>query len=142
MSKAERKSTQIRQVTFTVFSLSRKYKENVPGAEEKVELFLTRLGEKRVTFPFTDSNVEFRETMWESYLTLKDVRFDIFCAERNAKEMMFIQPPSTGYNAVYIKTIINQRRLYVRQQISLMNEELVHLENDNMEKIKEIFSIF
>ena len=53
----------MRQVTFTVFCLSRKDTKNVPGAEEKVELFLAGLGEKMITFPFTDSNVEFRETL-------------------------------------------------------------------------------
>ena len=84
------------QVTFTVFCLGRKDTKNVPGAEEKVELFLAGLGEKRVMFLFTDSNVEFRETMWENYPMSKDVKFDVFLAKTNAKEMVFIQPPPTG----------------------------------------------
>ena len=49
-SKGRRKSTQMRQVTFTVFCIGRKDTKNVPGTEEKVELFLAGLGEKRVTF--------------------------------------------------------------------------------------------
>ena len=56
----------MRQVTFTVFCLGRKGTKNVPGTEEKVELFLAGLGEKRVTFPFTDYQVEFIETLWEN----------------------------------------------------------------------------
>ena len=63
--KGRRKHTQMRQVTFTIFCLGRKDTKNVPGTEENVELFLAGLGEKRVTFPFTDSNVEFRETVGE-----------------------------------------------------------------------------
>ena len=50
-STGRRKSTQMRQVTFTVFCLGRKDTKNVPGTEEKVEMFLVGLGEKRVTFP-------------------------------------------------------------------------------------------
>ena len=130
------------QVTFTIFCLGRKDTNNVPDTEEKVELFLAGLGEKRVTFPFTDSNVEFRETIWENYPMLKDVKFDVFRAERNTKEMVFIQPPPTGYSAVYIKTIINQGRLYVCPQMNLMKEDVAYLENDDMEKVKEAFGIF
>ena len=106
-SKGRMKSTKMRQVTFTVFCLGRKDTKNVPGTEEKVELFLAGLGEKRVTFPFTDSKVEFIETLWENYPILKDIKFDVFRAERNAKEMVFIQPLPTGYNTIYRKTIIN-----------------------------------
>ena len=50
-STGRRKSTQMRQVTFTVFCLGRKDTKDVPGTEEKVEMFLVGLGEKRVTFP-------------------------------------------------------------------------------------------
>ena len=101
----------MRQVNFAVFCLGRKETKNVPGKEEKVELFLAGLGEKRVTFPFTDSKVEFIETMWENYSILKDIKFDIFRAERNAKEVVFIEPPPTGYSSIYLKMITNQGRL-------------------------------
>ena len=132
----------MRQVNFAVFCLGRKDTKNVPGTEEKVELFLAGLGEKRVTFPFTDSKVEFIETMWENFPILKDIKFDVFRAERNAKEMLFIQPPHTGFSAIYLKTIINQGRLYVRPQMNLMKDDVVYLENDDMYKVKETFSIF
>ena len=132
----------MRQVTFTVFCLCGKDMKNVPGTEEKVELFLAGLGEKRVTFPFTDYKVEFIETMWENYPILKDIKFDVFRAERNVKEMVFIQPPPTGYGTIYLKTIIYQGRLYVRPQMNLMKDDVVYLENDDMYKVKETFSIF
>ena len=73
---------------------------------------------------------------------MKDVKFDAFRADRNAKEIAFIQPPPTGYSAVYIKTIINQGRLYVRPQMNLMKEDVIYLENDDMEKVKEAFATF
>ena len=57
-----------------------------------------------------DSKVEFIETMSENYPILKDIKFDVFRAERNAKEMVFNQPPSTGYSAIYLKMTINQGR--------------------------------
>ena len=117
-SKGRMKSTKMRQVTFTVFCLGRKDTKNVPGTEEKVEMFLAGLVEKRVTFPFTDSKVEFIETMSENYPILKDIKFDVFRAERNAKEMAFIQPPPTGYSTISLKTIINQGRLYVLPQMN------------------------
>ena len=119
----------MRQVTFTVFCRGRKDMKNVPGTEEKVELLLAWLGE---TFPFTDSKVKFIETMWENYPILKDIKFDVFRAERNAKEMVFIQPPPTGYSAIYHKTNINQGRLYVRPEMNLMKDDVVYLENDDM----------
>ena len=46
-SKGRRKSTQMPQVTFTVFCLGRKDTKNVPGTEEKAELFLAGLGRKK-----------------------------------------------------------------------------------------------
>ena len=98
--------------------------------------------EKGVTFPFTDSKVEFIETMWENFPILKDIKFDVFRAERNAKEMLFIQPPRTGFSAIYLKTIINQGRLYVRPQMSLIKDDVVYLENGNMYKVKETFGMF
>ena len=73
---------------------------------------------------------------------LKDVKFDVFRAERNAKEMVFIQPPPTGYSTIYIKTMVNQGRLYVRPQMNLMKADVVYLENDDMYKVKEAFGIF
>ena len=45
-SKGRMKSTKMRQVTFTVFCLGRKDTKNVPGTEEKVELFLAGLGKR------------------------------------------------------------------------------------------------
>ena len=80
--------------------------------------------------------------MWENYPMLKDIKLNAFHAEENAKEMVFIQPLSTGYSAIYLKTIINQGRLYVRPQMNLMKEDVVYLENDNMYKVKEAFDIF
>ena len=53
---------------------------------------------------------------------LKDIKFDAFRAERNAKEKVFIQPPPTEYSAIYLKMTINQRRLYVRPQMNLMKK--------------------
>ena len=141
-STGRRKSTQMRQVTFTVFCLGRKDTKNVSGTEEKVEMFLAGLGEKRVTFPFTDYKVEFIETMSENYPILKDIKLDVFRAERNAKEMVFVQPPPTGYSAIYLKTIIDPGRLYVRPQMNLMKDNVVYLENDDMYKVKEAFGIF
>ena len=73
---------------------------------------------------------------------LKDIKFDVFSVERNAKEMVFIQPPSTGYSALYIKTIINQGRLNGCPQMNFMKEDVVHQENDDMYKVKETFAIF
>ena len=73
---------------------------------------------------------------------LKDTKFDVFCAERYVKEMVFIQGPASGYSAMYIKMVINQGRLYVRPQMNLMKEDVVYLENDDMHKVKEAFSIF
>ena len=140
-SKGRKKSAQICQVTFTVFCFGRKDTKNVPGTEEKVELFLAGIGEKKVAFPFTDSNVEFIETMWENYSMLKDIKVDVFCAERNPKEMVFNQPPPTGYSAMYIKAIINQGRLSVCPQMNLMKEGVVYLENDDMYRVKEPFGI-
>ena len=66
LSKGRKKSTQMCQVTFTISCLDRKDMKNVPGTEERVELFLARLGGKGVTIPFTDSNAEFIETVWEN----------------------------------------------------------------------------
>ena len=51
----------------------------------KVELFVARLDEKRVTFPFTDPNVEFIEPMWENYLMLKDRKFDAFSCRKKCE---------------------------------------------------------
>ena len=44
---------------------------------------------------------------------LKDIKFNVFRTDRNAKEVVFIQPPPPGYSAMYIKMIINQRRLHM-----------------------------
>ena len=73
---------------------------------------------------------------------MKDIKFDVFHAERNAKEMVFVQPPPTGYRAIYLKTIINQGRLYVRPRMNLMKDDVVYLENDNMYKVKETLAYF
>ena len=73
---------------------------------------------------------------------MKDIKFDVFRAERNAKEMAFIQPPPTGYSTISLKTIINQGRLYVLPQMNLMKDDVVYLENDDMYKVKETFGIF
>ena len=73
---------------------------------------------------------------------MKDIKFDVFRAERSAKEMVFIQPPPTGYSAIYLKTIINLRRLYVRPQMNLMKDDVIYLENEDMYKVKETFGIF
>ena len=82
-SKGRRKSTQMGQVTFTVFCLGRKDTKNVPATGEKVELFLAGLREKRGTFPFTDSNVEFIETMWGELPHVE--RYQIRCFPRRKK---------------------------------------------------------
>ena len=132
----------MRQVTFTDFCLGRKVTKNIPGTEKKLELLLAGLGEKRIAFPFKDSNVEFTETMSGNYPMLKDIKFNAFRAKGNAKEMVFIQPPPPDTGAIYLQTIINQGRLYVRPQMNLMEEDVVYLENNGMYKVKEAFCIF
>ena len=132
----------MRQVTFTVFCLGRKDTENIPGTEKKQELLLAGLGEKMITFPFTDSNVEFIETMSGNYPILKDIKFNAFRAKGNAKDMVFIQPPPLDTGAIYLQTIIYQGRLYIRPQMNLMEEDVLYQENDDMYKVKEAFCIF
>ena len=72
---------------------------------------------------------------------LKDIEVDVFRAERNAKEMVFNQPPPTGYSTMYIKAIISQGRLSVCPQMNLMKEGVVYPENDDMYMVKEAFGI-
>ena len=96
-SKGRRKSTQMRQVTFTLFCLGRKDTKNIPGTEKKLEVLLAGFEGKRITFPFTDFNVEFIDTMSGNYPMLKDIKVNAFRAKGNVKEMVFIKPPPTGY---------------------------------------------
>ena len=85
------------QLTFTLFCLGRKDTKNISGTEKKLEVLLAGFEEKRITFPFTDFNVEFIDTMSGNYPMLKDIEVSAFRAKGNVKEMVFIQPPPTGY---------------------------------------------
>ena len=69
---------------FYCFLSWQKRHEKCTRHRRKGRMFLAGLVEKRVTFPFTDSKVEFIETMSENYPILKDIKFDVFRAERNA----------------------------------------------------------
>ena len=53
----------MRQLTFTLFCLGRKDTKNISSTEKKLEVLLAGFEEKRITFPFTDFNVEFIDTM-------------------------------------------------------------------------------
>ena len=64
--KEERNLHRYVKLLLLFFVLEEKTHKNVPGTEEKVELFLAGIGEKKVAFPFTDSNAEFIETMWKN----------------------------------------------------------------------------
>ena len=87
----------MRQVNFTLFCLGRKDTKNIPGTEKKPEVLLAGFEGKRITFPFTDFNVEFIDTMSGNYPMLKDIKVNAFRAKGNVKEMVFIKPPPTGY---------------------------------------------
>ena len=87
----------MRQVTFTLFCLGRKDTKNIPGTEKKLEVLLAGFEGKRITFPFTDFNVEFIDTKSGNYAKLKDIKVNAFRAKGNVKEMAFIQQPPAGY---------------------------------------------
>ena len=123
------------KLLFIVFCLGRNDTKNVPGTEEKVELVFAEFGEKRVTFPFTDSNVEFLETMWENYPMLKDIKFYVFHAEKNAKEWCL-------FNQLLLNIAQCIYKMIITKEDSLMKEDVVYLENGNMHKVKEAFDIF
>ena len=133
----------MRQVIFTVFCLGRKDTKNIPGTEKKLELLLAGLGEKRIMFPFTDSNVEFIETMSGSFPMLKDIKLNAFVQkEMRRRWCLLFNHLLLDTGAIYHHTIINQGRLYIRPQMNLMEEDVVYLENDNMYKVKEALCLF
>ena len=132
----------MRQVIFTVFCLGRKDTKNIPDTEKKLALLLAGLGEKRITFPFTDSNVEFIETMSENFPMLKDIKFNAFVQKEMRKRWCLFNHLLMDTGTIYLQTIINQGRLYIRPQMNLMEEDVVYLENDDMYKVKEAFCLF
>ncbi|XP_057307900.1 uncharacterized protein LOC130645813 [Hydractinia symbiolongicarpus] len=114
---------------FLTFVYSNKTDASTPDIETKVNLLLAGLGEKRITFPFTESSGQFSEVLYQNFEKIRiGGGFELLRNERNCRELISIPVPAGGYNGQFVKTIFGQAKSFVR----LILQNLLDDENSSL----------
>ena len=109
---AKRKRLQQWQHTF--LCLARKDQVEIPYAQEKGELKLADLGEKKCLINADADPDEFDDTILDQFPKLRNTGGYELLRQGNNKSLELIIPPKDGYSVDYLKSIVTRAKLYIR----------------------------
>ena len=95
--------------------LSDKDQLEIPSAQERRDLFVCGLGEKKIQLPLNGKYADLRVTLRKEFPKLSNAGgIELMFAEQGKKELMLIPNGPAGMNVDYISQFIGQGRVYVR----------------------------
>ena len=95
--------------------LSDKDQLEIPSTQEKRDLFVCGLGEKKIQLPLNGDYVDLRATLRKEFPKLSDAGgIELMFAEPGKKELMLIPNGPAGMRVDYVSQFIGQGRIYVR----------------------------
>lgn len=85
-----------------------------PTAAEKIELTLTGLGEKKISFPNNGKAVQIHEKVIETFPALEAGYEILRSGDGRAKELILIPMPPNGFTVEYLRSVMGQAKGYIR----------------------------
>lgn len=109
--------------------LSDKDQLEIPTAQEKRDLFVCGLGEKKVQLPLNGDYVDLRATLRKEFPKLSDAGgIELMFAEQGKKELLLIPNGPAGMTVDYISQFIGQGRIYIRPIQCSLDQTVVRTE--------------
>lgn len=102
-------------VTVKFFCLAYTTQHDAPNCEEKQELLVAGLGEKKVTLPEETNANDLTLALKETYPKLQDSGgYEFLHAKPSSRELNVIREGENGYTIDFLKRFVGQGRVYIR----------------------------
>ena len=104
-----------KEVMAKFFCLASKSQEEVPINEEKRELLVAGLGEKKCSLPENSRSAELHQVVTETFpKLLEGGGYEFLFAEPSSRHLKVISAGPDGYTMEYLKQFVGQGRVYIR----------------------------
>lgn len=110
-----KKRKKAKDVTVKFFCLASTTQHDVPSSEEKQQLLVAGLGEKKVTLPEEANANDVRLGLKETFPKLKDSGgYEFMHAKPSSRQLNVIREGENGYTIDFLKRFVGQGRVYIR----------------------------
>ena len=125
---------QARSSTNSQAKYPKKHVISTPSVQDKIQLGLAELGERKVVFERDGDLRHVHEKLYDEFSQLSDCGgYEILCTNAGLRELMSIPTPPGGYTVAFLRNVLGQAKGYLRpiqKDLSLaVNEEKVTLMN-------------
>lgn len=122
--------------TFTkpFFCLANKYQTLPPSVQEKIQLGLAQLGERKIVFEREGDSRHVHEKLLDKFPQLSDCGgYEVLRTNAGSRDLTSIPMPPGGYTVAFLRNVLGQAKGYLRpiqKDLSLtVNKEKVSLMN-------------
>ena len=114
-AKSTKKRKAVKDVTIKFFCLSSTTQHDVPSNEEKQQLLVAGLGEKKTTLPGEGNANDVMVGLKETFSKLNDSGgYEFMHAKPGSRELSVIREGQNGYTVDFLKRFVGQGCVYIR----------------------------
>ena len=114
-SSALTKGKRTKFLTRKFFCLADKDQSELPTQQEKRQLFVRGLGERKLSLPYGGSAVDLQHCLMEEFTQLHSAGgFELMYVEPGKRDLIIIPPGPKGHAVEYVANFIGQGRAYIR----------------------------
>ncbi len=113
--RAPKKRKSVKEISIKFFCLAITTQHDVPNNDEKQQLLVGGLGEKKVTLQADSTSSDVVSALKETYPKLADSGgYEFMYAKAGSRQLSIIAEGENGYTMEFLKQFVGQGRVYIR----------------------------
>ena len=138
-AKAPKRRKSGKEMSTKFFCLANTTQEDVPNNDEKQQLLVAGLGEKKVTLQSDSSPSDLVAAIKETYPKLTDSGgYEFMYAKASSRQLFIIDEGENGYTIEFLERFVGQGRVYIRPIQCNLDLKAMVKAKDQGEKLEEI----
>ncbi|CAB4036525.1 Hypothetical predicted protein, partial [Paramuricea clavata] len=114
-AKALKRRKSVKEISIKFFCLASTTQRDVPNNDEKQQLLVAGLGEKKVTLQADSTSSDVVAALKETYPKLTDGGgYEFMYAKASSRQLSVIDEGENGYTIEFLKQFVGQGRVYIR----------------------------
>ena len=114
-AKAPKRRKSVKEISIKFFCLASTTQRDVPNNDEKQQLLVAGLGEKKVTLQADSTSSDVVAALKETYPKLTDGGgYEFMYAKASSRQLSVIDKGENGYTIEFLKQFVGQGRVYIR----------------------------
>ena len=114
-AKGPKRRKSVKEISIRFFCLASTTQQDVPNNDEKQQLLVGGLGEKKITLQADSTSSDVASALKETYPKLTDSGgYEFMYAKASSRQLSIIDEGENGYTIEFLKRFVGQGRVYIR----------------------------